>query len=112
MVKAFVPRTWQKIQDWTHLILILGVIACIVLVVRTIIAFANGSCFELFCVEEVLALVFIVPCIFYVIKIIGQYDDRLTSKQRDCKEQKANLTKTYNSLLTDMDDLLANATES
>lgn len=33
--------------------------------------------------------VFITPCIWYILTIIGQYDDRLQAKQRAAKVEKA-----------------------
>jgi len=64
------------------------------------------------CFPEVLSFLFILPCISYFVKIIGQYDDRLQQKQRDAKEQKEQLTKAYNTLLADMDGLLTKSAES
>lgn len=110
--KALIPSTVQKIQDETHLILVVGAAACTLLVVQTIISLLHFDCADLICMKELLAIVFIVPCTTYCIRIIGQYDERLTTKQRDCKEQKDNLTKTYNCLLTDMDGLLSKSAES
>mmetsp|Transcript_46942 Transcript_46942/g.147229 ORF Transcript_46942/g.147229 Transcript_46942/m.147229 type:complete len:410 (+) Transcript_46942:187-1416(+) len=111
-VKALIPRTWQKIQDKTHFILVFGAIACTLLVVRMLVALINSGCVDLNCVEEVLTILFIVPCTTYNIRIIGQYDDRLVSKQQDIKEQKASLTRSYNDLLSDMDGLLSKSAES
>lgn len=111
-VKAVIPKTWQKIQDLTHLILVSGAIASTALVVRTIIMLSDSSR-GLFCfIKELVGLAFIVPCISYIVRIIGQYDDRLASKQKDAKEQKANLARSYNDLLTDMDGLLTKSAES
>jgi len=111
-VKVFIPGTWQKIQDGTHLILVVGAMSCSLLVARTLVYLMNQGCFELRCIQELLALIFIVPCTTYCIRIIGQYDDRLTAKQRDAKQQKANLTRSYNELLMDMDGLLTKSAES
>jgi len=112
MVLAFIPRTWQKIQDGTHLILVMGAMACTIMCVQTLVSLINQGCLKLDCGTELLILFFIVPCTVYCIRIIGQYDDRLISKQMDCKEQKANLTKSYNTLLSDMDGLLTKSAES
>lgn len=113
-VSAFIPGTWQKIQDWTHLSLVVGVIASVLLVLDTVLAFLHfpPQCGSFFCIQEVIALLFIGPCIFYFVRIIGQYDDRLQAKQRDAKEQKEQLTKAYNNLLADMDGLLTKSAES
>lgn len=110
-VKMLLPGTWQRIQDWTHLILVIGVLACIALVVQTFMHLYYGP-WEMFCAKEILTLVFILPCTMYCIRIIGQYDDRLQAKQLAAKQQKENLTKAYNDLLADMDGLLSKSTES
>jgi hypothetical protein len=44
--------------------------------------------------------------------VIGQYDDRLLNKQRDCQLKKETLTRSYNDLLSDMDALLTKSAES
>lgn len=115
-VQSLIPGTWKNVQDWTHLSLIFGVVASILLVTHTIydIIFATPAekCRSAFCVKEVLAILFMLPCTFYFIGIIGQYDDRLQAKQRDAKEQKEKLTAAYQDLLSDMDGLLTKSAES
>lgn len=115
-VQSFIPGTWKTVQDWTHLVLIAGVVASLLLVTHTfydmIFAKMGEKCRSNFCVKEVLAIVFMLPCTIYFIRIIGQYDDRLQKKQRDAKEQKEQLTKAYHDLLSDMDGLLTKSAES
>jgi len=48
----------------------------------------------------------------YASGIISQWDEQLMAKEALCKEQKAKLLSSYNDLLSDMDGLLTNATES
>jgi len=112
VVKAFIPATLQKIQDCTHLILVLGAISCIIMVVRDIAMLLNLGCTNVKCIQDLVALVFIVPCTGYNISIINQYDEGLQNKKRDAKEAKANLTRSYNDLLNDMDGLLTKSAES
>jgi len=111
-VKVLVPGTWMKIQDCTHLVLVVGTIACIVEIVKTIAKLIRGACLDWFCVKEVLSLIFIAPCVFYILTIINQYDDRLQAKQRAAKLEKENLARSYNDLLSDMDGLLSKSAES
>jgi len=106
-----VPSTWRRVQDWTHLTLLCGVVASILLTMSSFYAF-YGGCSSFLCIKELLALVFMMPCMFYFIRIIGQYDDRLQSKQLEAKEHKEQLTKAYNDTLADMDSLLAQSAES
>ncbi|CAK9054922.1 UBA domain-containing protein [Durusdinium trenchii] len=111
-VRVLIPATWMKIQDWTHLILVVGTIACTVEILRTLWKLFNAQCLATGCVKEILSLVFITPCIWYILTIIGQYDDRLQAKQRAAKVEKENLARSYNDLLSDMDGLLSKSAES
>merc|ERR1719456_630887 len=59
-----------------------------------------------------MTLVGIFPVSWYLMSVIGQYDDRLMNKQRDAQKKKENLTRSYNDLLSDMDALLTKSAES
>eukprot|EP00440_Ansanella_granifera_P050831 gb/GFBE01055091.1/.p1 GENE.gb/GFBE01055091.1/~~gb/GFBE01055091.1/.p1 ORF type:complete len:536 (+),score=158.55 gb/GFBE01055091.1/:1-1608(+) len=113
-VRAVLPGTWLKIQDFTHLTLVVGTVACCIQVLQTMMSLANpaGSCLGSMCVKEILSLAFILPCVWYILTIIGQYDDRLQSKQKAAKEEKENLAQSYNDLISDMDGLLSKSAES
>lgn len=112
-VKIFIPGTLQKIQDWTHFVLVFGVVACTALVFQTIYSLTYGRCDrDGYCIKEALAIFFIAPCTIYCFRIIGQYDDRLQAKQKQAKQEKENMKKTYNALLSEMDGLLGKAAES
>jgi len=110
--KLFIPGTLQKIQDTTHLILVVGVVASTLLVCLAVFAIYRLECTDSLCIKELLALIFIVPCTVYSFRIIGQYDERLTTKQQEAKQQRDNLTNTYHNLLSDMDGLLSKSAES
>lgn len=114
-VQFLMPATWQKIQDWTHLTLIVAVVASIVLVAVEAPAIWTGQCWttaQCLCARKLLALVFSLPVTLYCCRIIQQYDDKLHAKQRQAKMEKENLTKSYHELLTDMDGLLTKSAES
>jgi len=111
-ITRFVPTTWQKIQDRTHLALVLGVIGSVLLVGDTAKNIIQLNLEARRILKGVLSLCFVLPCLLYFVRIIGQYDDRLQAKQRDAKEQKEQLTKAYNNLLADMDGLLTKSAES
>jgi len=111
-VLPFIPGTWQVIQDWTHLSLVLGVASSFVMVGGSIYNIIHFNIFSSAVIKDVACLVFIIPCLMYFIRIIGQYDDRLQAKQKDAKERKEQLTKAYNNLLSDMDTLLTKSAES
>jgi len=110
--RVFVPGTLQKIQDTTHLILVVGVVASTLLVFFTASTIYGLECTGSLCIKETLALVFIAPCTVYSFRIIGQYDERLTTKQRQAQQERDNLTHTYRNLLADMDGLLSKSAES
>lgn len=112
-VRAFLPSTWLKFQDKTHFSLFIGEMACLALVIRTVITVYHGGCFvHGFCIRELVILVFIVPISGYLAKIIETYDDRLQHKQKEVQAKKECLTRSYNELLLDMDGLLSKSAES
>jgi len=115
MIQNFIPGTWRKIQDLTHFSLVLGVIGSVVLLgeaIYNIVNFTNHQPSPLQITKGCLSFIFVLPCLFYFVRIIGQYDDRLQAKQRDAKKQKEMLTQAYNDLLADMDGLLTKSAES
>lgn len=99
------------------MILVLGVFSCAILCIRIIPNIVNGfKALESSMVAQIALyatmLVWVIPCMLYFIHVVGQYDERLQKKQHDARQQKENLTKSYNELLSDMDGLLAKSAES
>jgi hypothetical protein len=100
----------------THLILVLGIISslalatlsCLVLFKDVTKLLSNPMCM----VSVVLSICGIIPVCFYLMRVVGQYDDRLMNKQQQALEKKQNLTRSYNELLSDMDALLTKSAES
>jgi hypothetical protein len=123
-VRMMIPGTFQTIQSWTHLVLMVGTTICVLLVLTEVVEAGNfilnpatlgkekATELPLKIARGVMCLAFVPLCIAYFIKIITQFDDRLQAKQADCKRQKENLTKAYNNLLSDMDGLLTKSAES
>lgn len=112
-VKAFIPSTWLKIQDWTHLSLIIGVLAGVCIILQTVFLFMKFDPRQsLLLVAGAVSIVYSLPVLSYAIKIINQYDDRLQSKQAAAKRKKEDLQRSYNELLSDMDQLLGKSAES
>lgn len=112
-VKTCLPKTWLTLQDWTHLVLVLGTSSCLLLLLFTVLSLGHGTCLkEWYCIKELMVIVFILPCTTYFFRAIGQYDDRLQAKQQDARHQKEQLMKSYNDLLSDMDTLLTKSAES
>jgi len=113
LTSAFCPKSWRKIQDWTHLVLLLGVVVCGIMATETIhsVLWAR-NCWRHFCISEFLSIVFMTPCAFYFVHIIGQYDEHLQEKQMEARGRKEQLTQAYHATLSDMDGLLSKAAES
>merc|ERR1740129_2317344 len=97
------------------MILVFGVISCILLVIKGIMSLSDFQCFttaEWFCASDISSVIFGGMLALYVSGIISQWDEQLMAKEEQCKEQKRKLLNSYNELLSDMDGLLTNATES
>eukprot|EP00931_Biecheleriopsis_adriatica_P096733 TRINITY_DN7041_c0_g1_i3.p1 TRINITY_DN7041_c0_g1~~TRINITY_DN7041_c0_g1_i3.p1 ORF type:complete len:554 (-),score=125.63 TRINITY_DN7041_c0_g1_i3:56-1717(-) len=112
VLEALLPATWLKIQDSTHLVLVGGTIALCIQIVQTLSNLVSGHCLKDACVKEIFSMVFILPCLWYIMNVIAQYDDKLQKKQQQALQEKDNLTRSYNELLTDMDTLLYKSVES
>lgn len=112
VVRSMIPGTLQKIQDWTHMALILGFVGSAVLTCKVLAQLlGQRKCTTLWCVEEVLVLMTL-PAGFYIIKMIGTYDEEIQEKERHIAMKKKELSMAYDSLIASMDDLLGKAAES
>eukprot|EP00927_Polykrikos_kofoidii_P077119 TRINITY_DN740_c0_g1_i1.p1 TRINITY_DN740_c0_g1~~TRINITY_DN740_c0_g1_i1.p1 ORF type:complete len:543 (-),score=82.62 TRINITY_DN740_c0_g1_i1:187-1815(-) len=109
--RAAIPAGWMKIQDCTHLMLLCGVLSGIALVVMQVQEIIRLQ-WSVHLVWECMIVVFISPCTLYFTTIIQQYDDRLQEKQKNRQQKKADLTRAYNGLLTEMDGFLKKSAES
>lgn len=119
MVSVMIPDTWKKIQDMTHLVLVIGVCSGIILVVMSLLSLMAGVgcqhaswCLLSRYLFAPLTIAFAVPVVSYVLSIIKQYDEELQAKQKNVKEEKENLIRAYQGIIEDMDSLLAKSTES
>lgn len=114
-IKAFIPSAWLKIQDRTHLTLVVGTLTSLFIVIGTIPKFTGGfhhGCMYHFCYKEIVSLLFITPCIIYFTSIISRYDEDLQEKQKSVGQKKEHLMQAYNVLIDDMDGLLSRSAES
>jgi len=99
----------------THFVMVCGVMSCLALVAKNLLVVSELVCFtetSFYCAPEIGSVVYAVLLASYVSGIISQWDEQLMAKEEACKEQKAKLLQSYNELLSDMDGLLSNATES
>lgn len=69
------------------------------------------ECRSRWCIKEGL-IVLILPICWYIIKMIGQYDQRLQEKQLLINQRKKELEASYKTLINDMDGLLSKSAES
>jgi len=61
--------------------------------------------------EDILVVVFIIPCLLYFIKALGQYDQNLRAKRRQVQQERMLLIKSYENTLRDMDAFLKTTSE-
>lgn len=115
-IKGFIPGTWQKIQDTTHCMLVLGLVSSLTMLLMDVIdLFSFGECFYLsnfFCAKEIFILLFGAPFFWYCAMTIQQYDQDLQEKQKMVKAQMNQLLDGLKDLVGEMEGLLTSAAES
>jgi hypothetical protein len=67
---------------------------------------------KLFCACEILDLVFMMPCTYQIVLMMGHYDDRKQSRLKEIATEKAGLTEAYSDVLGDLEGVLGNIAES
>jgi len=81
------PSSWTKVQDWLHLVLLLGVLGSTVCVVQMIVEVSvTEHCGSPFCFKQIISGVLVLPSTVYFIKMIGQYDMELQEKKERQKK--------------------------
>eukprot|EP00403_Amphidinium_massartii_P009104 CAMPEP_0178426056 /NCGR_PEP_ID=MMETSP0689_2-20121128/29040_1 /TAXON_ID=160604 /ORGANISM="Amphidinium massartii, Strain CS-259" /LENGTH=510 /DNA_ID=CAMNT_0020047735 /DNA_START=123 /DNA_END=1655 /DNA_ORIENTATION=+ len=99
-IRFSLPNTWTRVQDFTHLTLIVGCIAGVLLTIEAVgrivlIALGKASCRK-YCVQEIVkcvaVVVFMLPSIAIFFQIINRYDEQLQVKQREIAMRKEQLT--------------------
>lgn len=104
---------WTVIQDWLHLVLVLGVLAsfgCLVSMVVELIV--RDKCDSFICVNRWLAAVCIFPSLFWFIATIRHYDQELQTKKRDREREVEKLIEKHNSQVEKMNEVCGNITEN
>jgi len=118
---AILPRPFYDVQDCTHFVLILGTIAAFLLVLSSVFTIVNGNigCTtdDPWCVVSQfgaapLTLLFAMSVVLYCQRILRQYDGALQAKRNSVREQKENLVRRYQGLLSEMETLLNKSAES
>lgn len=119
--QTLLPQTFHDVKDCTHLMLILGTFASVLLVCSAAFTIVNGNvgCTtdDAWCVASQfgaapLTLIFALSVALYCNRVIRQYDGALQAKRQLVKDQKENLVKRYQGLLSDMETLLNKSSES
>lgn len=116
VVLRLVPKQWHLVQSWTHLWMLLGVIATIVLnadsVLSVINAFQNPKKISGLFLQEILTLMFELPCLVYFIRTVEQYDADLREKEKAAQIARTKLITSYMETLGDMDNFLRETSET
>lgn len=108
-IRAWIPSTWQVIQDSTHLMLVVGLLSCLALVVLEILVIAYQKWVF---VSDLLALGAIALNVRYLIKMVGSYDESIQVREKAISDRKQELIDSYEGLVQGIDELLGKATQS
>jgi hypothetical protein len=110
-----IPTTYTVMQDGTHGCLLAGFLGGVALVSEALGGmFENLECRPsvLPCSEEVLTVLSVLPCSFYICKLVSMYDSQLSEKEEEAKKHRQILEDSYSQLTDSMEKLLSKATQS
>jgi len=112
-IRVYVPTTWSLAQGWTHLSMLAGICAaCFILGERMCSIVNRRGCSSTLCLEEFLIFLTVTPCLVYMGKMVGRYDEHIKSKHHAVAERKAELAGNVDQLIGNMDSILGKVTES
>lgn len=107
------PSGWTKIQDWLHLVLVVGVLGSIVCMAQMIYELSlGGACRTPLCFARWISGIAVIPSMIYFIKTIGQYDEHLRDKKKRHQEEVESLITNINEQVAEMNDLCRKVTEN
>lgn len=116
IVLKFIPKQWHYFQSWTHVWLVMGSIACAGLTVDSIVSVVRAvrghKQPDFFFAQEIMTLVFMVPCLYYFIHTVEQYDSDLRSKRKEAQAERQKVMQAYLQTLGDMDNMLKETSET
>lgn len=106
------PTSWTKIQDWLHLVLVLGILASLLCLLQLIweIGFNSGDCNSPFCAKQLISGLFVLPSTVYFIQTIRCYDEQLLEKKQRHQEEVQNLIDNINEQVAEMNELCRKVT--
>lgn len=120
-VQFFFPSTCKKIHDSTHGVVVLGAFSGVLLVfmAASMLLFGSVSCAmdDMWCVATKfifapLSAAFAIPVVMYCMRILQNFDQELQAKRKKVNQEKENLIKCYQGLLSEMESLLSKYAES
>mmetsp|Transcript_409 Transcript_409/g.308 ORF Transcript_409/g.308 Transcript_409/m.308 type:complete len:544 (-) Transcript_409:59-1690(-) len=113
---AWIPKQWHLLQSWTHLWMVLGVISSIGLTIDAIMSVwskvKGKERVSIFFLQEIMTLVFMLPCLTYFIRTVEQYDADLRDKEKAAQIERQKLVNSYMETLGDMDNILNQTSET
>lgn len=113
IVQSLIPATWHHVQDTTHLMILMGSVASVVILIINARSVLADQCpNSAFCHREVLALLAVVPNLGYFCRMLGQYDQAIMVRQQEIMRRRQEVVDSYEQLVTDIDGLLGKSSES
>mmetsp|Transcript_24273 Transcript_24273/g.76311 ORF Transcript_24273/g.76311 Transcript_24273/m.76311 type:complete len:520 (+) Transcript_24273:71-1630(+) len=107
------PSSWTKIQDWLHLVLVVGVLASLACLVQLVYELGFGEpCRSPLCFKQWVSALVVLPTTIYFIKTIGSYDEELREKKRRHEQEVERLIGNINEQVAEMNDLCRKVTEN
>mmetsp|Transcript_85177 Transcript_85177/g.241346 ORF Transcript_85177/g.241346 Transcript_85177/m.241346 type:complete len:529 (+) Transcript_85177:77-1663(+) len=107
------PTSWTKVQDWLHLVLIVGVVASMLCAIQVIYELGFGeSCRSPICIRQWISAVVVLPSTLYFIRTIGSYDEQLQEKKQRHEHEVERLIGTINEQVAEMNELCKKVTEN
>mmetsp|Transcript_24272 Transcript_24272/g.76305 ORF Transcript_24272/g.76305 Transcript_24272/m.76305 type:complete len:525 (+) Transcript_24272:71-1645(+) len=107
------PSSWTKIQDWLHLVLVVGVLASLACLVQLVYELGFGErCRSPLCFKQWVAAVVVLPTTLYFFKTIGSYDEQLQEKKQRHEQEVQRLIANINEQVAEMNDLCKKVTEN
>jgi len=110
-----IPGTYRVLQDLTHCFMVAGLLSALILVVESVDwVYDNMECrpSRLPCAEEFLIVFSVLPCSFYIHRLITMYDRQLSDKEEEARKCQRSLEENYQAMTQSMETLLGKATQS
>mmetsp|Transcript_123255 Transcript_123255/g.356084 ORF Transcript_123255/g.356084 Transcript_123255/m.356084 type:complete len:668 (-) Transcript_123255:38-2041(-) len=107
-IQELFPQHFTHIRDVDHLMLIILFFAGVANVCQCVLYLYTQQGF----VCEIVALVFLGPCVVYVYSCLRSYDDRLCTRRQEVEKRREEISEMYQHLLEESEARLQKANES